>query len=289
MKSERRHDLETNQLAVQLQDFLDRAKPYASQIALVIVGLAVLAFLGSMWGNANSAVEQTAWDEYNLASYSTDPELNSMKLLAENEEFSATPVPEWAYLAWADRQVLLASQSYLADRQTSMKRLEQVLPIFQGLADDSGNPQIVDRARFAIGQVLEMQGKVDDARKAYEKVKGDLSIFAETRAEQLDSSEVKTACDWLATADLPKREIPPTAGAAAGMRPNFEADVPSTKPIDTPITDTRTLEEIIGGESGIADEERYADPAEGETPAEPKADSDAPKNTETDEPTSEGP
>ncbi|MDZ4657061.1 MAG: hypothetical protein SH868_05720 [Bythopirellula sp.] len=284
MKSERRHDLETNQLAVQVQDLLDRAKPYASQIALVIVGLIALAYIGSMWGSASSSTEQSAWDEFTLASYSTDPDLNSMKLLAENEEYTGTSVPEWAYLAWSDRQVLLASQSYLTDRTTTNKRLEQVLPLYQALDKDSDNSQIQDRARFGMAQVLEMQGKVEEARAAYARVKGDLSALADDRAEQLDSPEVKAACDWLATAELPKREVPSTSGAALGTRPNFDAEVPAPQPNKTPITDTRTLEEIIEGQTSPAatDKNRYGEAEEAE--AEPEATATEAEANDADEP-----
>ncbi len=262
MKSERRHDLETNQLAVQVQDFIDRAKPYASQIALVVLGLVVLGYIASSWGSANSATENEAWTEFTLASYSGDPELNSMKLLAENEEFAGTPVPEWAYLAWSDRQLLLASQSYLTDRTTTNKRLEQVLPIYTEMAAGAGNAQLQDRARYGIAQVLEMQGKVKEAREAYGKVKGDLATIAAARAEQLDSADVDAACEWLATAELPKRETPSTGGAALGTKPDFDAEVPAATPNSTPTSDTRTLEEIIGGDIGAAEVDRYEETEE---------------------------
>jgi hypothetical protein len=264
MKSERRHDLETNELAVQVQDWLDRLKPYASQIAMVVVGLLLLAYIGSEWGSATSSTDQAAWDEYTLASYSTDPDLNSMKLLADNEEFASTPVPEWAYLAWSDRQVLRASQMYLTDRASAMTRLKQVQPIYEKLAEGAGNSQVQDRAHFGLAQVYELQGKIDEARAEYADVKGDLSALAESRAERLKSPTVKEACDWLATAELPKREVPSTPDATLDTRPAFEADVPAPMP-NTPITDTRSLEEILTGETGAStDENRYGE-GEGET------------------------
>ena len=295
MKSERRHDLETNELAVRVQDWLDRLKPYASQIAMVIVGLLVVAYIASEWGSATSSTDQAAWDEYTLASYSTDPDLNSMKLLADNEEFASTPVPEWAYLAWSDRQVLRASQMYLTDRASAMTRLKQVQPIYENLAEGAGNSQVQDRAHFGLAQVYELQGKIDEARAEYADVKGDLSALAENRAERLESSAVKEACDWLATAELPKREVPNALGGAAGTRPAFEADVPAPMP-NTPITDTRSLEEILTGETGAStDENRYGEgDDETETvveteetvedeasPAEESADTPAQKASET--------
>jgi hypothetical protein len=259
MKSERRHDLETNELAVQVQDWLDRLKPYASQIALVLVGLLVVAYIASEWGGATSSTDQAAWDEYTLASYSTDPDLNSMKLLADNEEFASTPVPEWAYLAWSDRQVLRASQMYLVARDEAMKRLEQVQPIYENLAEGAGNTHVQDRAHFGLAQVYELQGKIDEARAKYAEVKGDLSALAESRAERLESPTVKETCDWLVKAELPKQAVPNALGSATGNRPAFEADIPAPMP-NTPITDTRSLEEILTGETGAStDENRYGE------------------------------
>jgi hypothetical protein len=283
MKSERRHNLETNELAIRMQDWIDRLKPYASQIALVIVGLIALAYVASAWGGASVVKEKNAWDEYTLASYSTDPELASMKLLAENEEFASTSVPEWAYLAWANRQVQLASQTYLTDRAGTTKRLESVQKILAHLAEDAANQQVRERAQYGLAQALEMLGKAEDAKKAYGRVKGDLVVLAESRSEELDDSEVLKACEWLATAELPKQVPASTAGTVSGTKPDFEANVPSTVPGTNPLSTTRSMEEILNDALGPAnDENRYgeddADPNQ-ETPVEQAEEADAAAST----------
>jgi hypothetical protein len=281
MKSERRHDLETNELAIRMQEWIDRLKPYTSQIALVILGVIALAFIASAWGGASLAKEQEAWDEFTLASYSTDPELASMKLLAENEDFASTSVPEWAYLAWANRQVQLASQTYLTDRVGTTKRLEAVQKILTSLADGAGNPQIQDRARYGLAQALEMLGKADEAKKAYAKVKGDLAVLAKSRAEELDNPEVVKACEWLATAELPKQEPASTAGTISGTKPSFEADVPAAAPGTDPLSTTRSMEQILNDALGPAnDENRYGeDDPNPETLSEEAEEADAAAST----------
>jgi hypothetical protein len=281
MKSERRHNLETNELAIQMQDWIDRLKPYASQIALVIVGLIALAYIASAWGGASVAKEQEAWDEFTLASYSTDPELASMKLLAENEDFASTSVPEWAYLAWANRQVQLASQTYLADRVGTTKRLEGVQKILANLAGDAANQQVRERAQYGLAQILEMLGKADDAKKAYAHVKGDLAALAESRDEELDDPEVVKACEWLATAELPKQEPASTAGTLTGAKPSFEADVPATAPGTDPLSTTRSMEQILNDALGPAnDENRYGeDDPNPETSTEKADEADAAAST----------
>jgi hypothetical protein len=190
-------------------------------------------------------------------------------------------------MAWSDRQLLLASQSYLTDRVTTTKRLEQILPIYKELAQGAENSQLQDRARYGLAQVLEMQGKVDEAREAYGRVKGDLSALAAARDEQLASAEVKAACDWLATAELPKRETPSTGvGSALDLKPDFSADVPAPMPSSSPVTDTRSLEEIIGGETSPLGENRY-EAAEGTDGKDTEATETDPVGAETETPTEE--
>jgi hypothetical protein len=266
MKSERRHNLETNELAVRVQDWIEQLKPYASQIALVIVGLLVLAFLASAWGSTTSATDQAAWDEFTLATYSSDPEWNSMKMLANNEEFAGTPVPEWAFLAWSDRQLLLASHTYLTDRKATTDRLKEVQKIYMNLAEGASNPQIQDRARYGLAQALEMQGKLDEAIKEYDAVKGNLAALAAQRVEKLKTDDAKQAWEWLTTAELPAR---PAAGAAApASRPAFDAEVPATVPNNALESDAQSLQQILSGQNGATDENRYGESEDAEVAEE---------------------
>jgi hypothetical protein len=282
MKSERRHDLETNELAVRVQDWVEQLKPYASQIALVIVGFLLLAFLLSAWGNTTSATDQAAWDEFTLATYSNDPEWSSMKMLASNEEFAGTPVPEWAYLAWSDRQLLLASTTYLVDRKATTDRIQEVQKIYEKLADGSSNPQIQDRARYGLAQSLEMQGKLDEAIKKYESVKGNLASLAAQRVEKLNTDEAKDAWKWLTTAELPAR---PAAGIAApASRPAFDAEVPATVPSTGLESDAQSLEQILSGQTGATDENRYGEAEEAEAAEEVAEDGADSATEESDEP-----
>ena len=285
MKSERRHDLETNELAIRMQEWIDRLKPYASQIAIVLVGVLLLAYIATSLGGANIQKEEEAWTEFMLASYSTDPELRGMKLLAENEEFSKTAVPEWAYLAWANRQVLLSSQSYLADRANSLKRLETVQQVFQNLADNASSPQVQDRARFALAQVLEMLGMVDDAKSAYERVKGDLSPLAEARVEELSEPESAQAVEWLATTELPMQTPASTAGALSGTKPDFEAEVPAALPSSNTLNTTRSMEDILSDALGPTTDQNRYDEATPE-PSVPDSSAAESNETESDEPES---
>ncbi|TWU26100.1 hypothetical protein [Bythopirellula polymerisocia] len=293
MKSERRHDLETNELAVSLRSTIDKAKPYHTHLLVGAAIVAVLIALWGVWGTSSSVTEQEAWDKFILASYSSDPELLEMKRLADNSEYTGTTVPEWAYLMWCDRQLLIASQSFLVDRAASTSRLKQIQGIYEGLITGASVSQIRDRARYGLAQVYELQDKLEEAQEKYVDVKGDLSTLATNRTDQLKEKEVIESSTWLATAELPKRKAATPGTTNSGSRPSFEAEVPKSLSSPTDIQDSRSLEDILTGANGAgADEDRYKDsPAEDATDATdvaPAEDQPAGENAKSTEETSEG-
>lgn len=292
MKSERRHDLETNELAVRMKDAIEKAKPFLLQLLGGVAIIALLFAMWSAWGSSSSVTEQQAWDKFILASYTSDPEMLEMKRLADNSEYSGTKVPEWAYLMWCDRQLLLASQTYLVDRSATTSRLKQIQGIYEGLVSGASVSQIRDRARYGLAQVYEMQAKLNEAEQNYVEVKGDLVSLATQRVDQLKVEEVEETWKWLATAELPKRKALESNTSTSGNRPSFEAEVPRSITSPTDVQDTRSLEDILtGSASGGNDDNRYDPPAEEETkPADdaPAEEQPADQSEESDKKSSDG-
>lgn len=284
MKTERRHDLETNDLAVRITDGIEKLKPYSGHLVGVALALVALMVAGSWWNSYSNSKQKEAWDAFSVAYDTTDPELVSLRRVADQSEYAGTAMQEWAYITWADRQVLLASSSYLIDREAALDRLRQVEGVYEQLMSGAVDPQIQNRARFGLARVYEMQNKLDEARRNYSLVQGDLQPIASERAMQLESAEVQEACNWLASAELPKRDLTGAAGTP-GERPNFEADLPTATP-DASAPDMRSLEEILGaaGEDA-AGEDRYSTEdseeiaSESDSPAEDRND---PADSESD-------
>lgn len=269
MKSEHRHELETNELSASLAKWIEGIKPYSGQIITAIVLLSV-AYVGfTLWGVQSAQHEQEAWDAFALATDTSDPDLDSLRKVASDEQYAGTAMQEWAYAGWADRQVLLAINEYLYDRESANKRLESCQGIYQELAAGAGDQQVQNRARFGLARVLEMQNKLDEAKQQYLTVRGPLQLQAEERAEQLGSEEVQTACNWLATAELPKRDLS-GGGGAAGERPEFDVSLPETSPAQGDSINQKSLEELLGGFNNDEDNSnRYGE--EDESPADDEA------------------
>jgi len=261
MKTERRHDLETNELAVRLARWIEKLKPYTGSLLGGLILLCGIAVVSSFWASQSAAKRRAAWDEFAIARSTTDPELASLRRVADKEEYAGTSMREWAYIAWADRQVLLASSEYLVNRESAQDRLRQVVGIYEELAEGISDPVIQNRARFGLARVYELQNKLEKAREQYALVQGELEPMAAYRAEQLDLTKVQEACAWLATAELPRRGLPGGVGES-GVRPNFDATLPDVSlpasSQESPALDPRSLEEILGLEGEEASsEDRY--------------------------------
>ena len=286
MKTERRHDLETNDLARMTAEGIEKVKPFGSQLfgtALVIVGILILL---SMWGTASDSKEAAAWTDYALALDSTDQDLLKLQSVAEDEEHAGSAMQEWAYITWADRQTALASYQYLRNREDATDRLERVEQVYENLEKGSASDLIVNRARFGLGRVYEMQNRLEEAQEKFDAVQGNFALIARSRSENLLKPEVQEACNWLASAELPKAQ----ATGATGDKPLFDVNLPGS---DEP--KSRSLEDILGfagdedasgryGEDSAADEEKpeaklddifQDEGTEGSEQAEDSANSDA--------------
>ena len=260
MKTERRHDLETNELARRLTTWIEAIKPYSSYL---IGGLGVilgLAIVNSVWSSNTATKDQAAWNAYAMAANAlsgnvSDIELVGLQRIASDDEYSGSVMREWAYAAWADRQVLLAATNYLFDREAVKDRLNRVIGIYQTLAEDAANQEIRNRSRLGLARIYEMQNKLDAALREYGLVQGDLATIASQRAEQLRSSPAEATYAWLAEAKLP----PPTAGGPGtpGSQPAFDTTVPQGS-AETAGPEMRTLEDILNSlEEEPSDSDRY--------------------------------
>ena len=267
MNTERRHELESNALAHGITTWGDKLRPYTSAMLAIVAALIGVYIVATIWNNYQAQRDQAAWHEFELALFEGDGEARSLQRLANSEEYQGTEMQVWAFMSWADRQLRLASELYLRDRDDAKKRLSSVHGIYEQFADGASSSELKNRARLGLARVAEMQGDVDEAKAQYALVDGALAALAEERVKQLNAKPATETIEWLATVQLPKR-TPPAGAGSPGLRPGFEAVPPTADPqsglnFDT----TQSLEEILGGikedETGNRYEGDEAKPAEG--------------------------
>jgi hypothetical protein len=265
MKAQHRHELETNVLAKELNTWSEKLRPYSSMLLTGVAALLGFYAVFSIWNSYNTSREAAAWSAYQKSLLDTgavsDFEFKTVRRTAASDDYAGSRMQEWAYVAWADRQLRLAANDYLLNRESATDRIKNVATVYESQSDNAHDSEVRNRARFGLARVREMQDRLDEAREEYAQVEGALQPLAAARLKELESGgkEVAEAAKWLATADLPK-PVAPTGPGAPGVRPDFGAAPPSAEGATTsPLDASRTLEEILGGADEAGD--RYGEDA----------------------------
>jgi hypothetical protein len=251
MKSQHRHQLETNALAKRLDVAVERMRPYASTIAGVVVAVVVVMFLWSYFAGSSSARQSQAWDAYNQVLTEQDPNIDQLRQTAQ--EHPGTKMQQMADVTWADGQVFVAARDYLYNRPAAMEALSKAMSAYQAVIQSSNDERLVNRARLGVARVYEIQGKLAEAGEAYAAVQGVFAKYAKEQAERLAKPEAKEVYAWLATA-RPKLPRAPTGPGTPGVQPEFSAgelNLPSdpTAPAAPggAATQEQSIEELLKG------------------------------------------
>lgn len=282
MKSAHRHELETNALAHRLEVFIERYKPYTSQILGGLIAIIALIMIGSYLLGASSTRSSETWDTFNRAITSTSlgspPNLEELRRTSQDNP--GTSMQQLADVTWADATVCMASRRYLGDRAKSLESLNAATSAYEGVIQSSKDEQLIGRSRLGLARIYEMQNKLDKAREEYGKVTGAYAKYAQVQVERLNKPDVQDTYAWLATAQIPLPKSPAGPGTP-GQRPEFspgEMNLPATGPAAAPKTeDTKaaneafdTLLKSLKDESKKGEApDRYKDgqkPAEGTAP-----------------------
>jgi predicted negative regulator of RcsB-dependent stress response len=291
MKSEERHRLETNTMAQHLSVWIDQLRPYATTIAGIALFVFIAMFAWSYLSSSSASWQSQAWDQYNQAVGERLPNLNLLRQSAE--EHPGTKMQEMADITWADGQVWMASRDFLYNRTGAMELLNRAASAYQSILQSSTDKRLQNRARMGLARIYEMQGEIDKAREQYGTVTGAYADLAKARAEALGKETTKETCAWLASAELPRPQMP-TGPGTPGQSPAFSAgDVPlpsGTSPAggtQSGAGEGASLDALLQGlnldEDAAGSTERYP---EGETPATtedaaenapPAADAEQPK------------
>ena len=227
MKSEHRHDLETNELAAKLAQWIEQIKPYFGTITTgALLALAILVGVTYMQ-KATKARRADAWDSYHLAVEEPALDLEALKQAAEQN--AGTEMAKWADLTWADGQVHRATRLYFRNRDAANDHMDKAEGVFKRTLSSGGDNSMISRAHLGLGRIAEMQNKLAEAKEHYLAVTGSFSTLAAERAEMLDEEEVSEDYVWLIDAKSP-------VGSSAGMPgsapvstlPNFEVDALGT-------------------------------------------------------------
>lgn len=279
MKTERRHELQTNTLATNLANWIDTVRPYSRAILAVAVAAGVLLFAWYYLSAQSGRRAADGWNEYFTAMGGRDPvdALNDV-----SERYAGSMVGEWATISLADVELDDGTNRLLITKIDGRDRLNDAVRRYQALLVETRQPLIRQRATYGLARAYEALGELTKARDEYQKIAKEWPgcayvDAAEARAAALDKLTTKEFYDWMAKYERPQMQ--PGQGIAD---PNVQKALEEGG-LKIPNLQEKSLlpkdgapagEPATGGETPAADapaEPKATEPAATETPAEPKA------------------
>jgi hypothetical protein len=270
MKTERRHELQTNELADSLSHIIARVKPYSRAILAAVLAVVVASVAWSYLGSQNSRRLEQGWNEYFDALATQRNPTDELDDIATR--YSGTPLAEWARLVLADLQTDDGTNRLFLQKSDARDELRKAAEKYRAVILESRQPTVLQHATFGLARAHEALGtpeSLEDARKEYRSIgeKWPSSAYeaaANARAKDLDELRTKNFYDWLAKYEPPK---PVNQGPGQpGVKPDFlkdnlEGDIKLPSALDkdsaAPATDSAP-----GETSAQADT-----PTQGESPA----------------------
>lgn len=215
MKTERRHELQTNVLADKLNDWIEAAEPYSRAILGGIVAVVVVIFAVVYVSAQQSERTTRAWDRVFEGLGSGDTNLLSDMA----NKYPRTPVGEWAQLMTADVALRRGTDQIFKNKTEAHEEIRKAADLYQQLL--AGSEEIVERATYGLARAHEALGDLNTARGEYKAVAeagGAFAAQAKQRREDLNRTEIKEFYDWVAKYEPPKPAEKPD------KRPDFLND-----------------------------------------------------------------
>ena len=205
MKSERRRELQHNDLAEWFLTTYQTMLPYRTSIIFGTLLVVVIAVAWVIWRNHSQATAAEAWNavEINQAiiQYPAAQMAPVYQFLGyaevmdtQSRNYSGTPAGEWARLLAADTCLCVGENEIMTQKDTALQHFNIAMDHYDKTAAEMSNPIARQRAMFGKGRLLESVGKLPEATAAYQDLnkeypKGIYKAVAEGRLEQLGKAE----------------------------------------------------------------------------------------------------
>lgn len=154
MKSERRHELQKNQLADWLAGVIEKIKPYQNAIlGVVILAVAVAAGL-SWWTQRSAGKEAEAWDQVFAVMARGRMEPGEFEDIVD--KYPGTDVAHWAATMAGDLRLAMGCNALFENKAAANQELrgageqDGAVDHYLKVLEESDNPMLRERATFGL-------------------------------------------------------------------------------------------------------------------------------------------
>ncbi len=220
MKSKRRHELQTNELADQLGVWIQKVRPHLVTGALILVALAAVVGVGYYWKSSKQMLVGQAWRSFMVAG--TNPQSDAVDELNHvADTFSDTQAGLWAAQTAADIQAAQGVRMLFEDTTKANDYLNNAIDGYQQILANTlvkKSPMLQHRAEFGLAQTLESTGKLEEAIKHYQAVvdaapKSAVGKVAQRHVDRLSRNSTQ---QWYAWFDQQVPAAPAAPGPGIG-------------------------------------------------------------------------
>ena len=184
MRSERRHELEHNELADWLAGSIETVKPYVNTILGVLLAVVIVAVGGIWWTWQSQAELGESWDAFHTALASSNP--SELAFMAE--DYPDTKAADWARVVAGNIHLIMGCNKLFINRADANLELHKAADLFDEVLEKSQQQVLLDRATYGLARTREAMGELDKAKALYKKVTENWphGPFAEIAANRLE-------------------------------------------------------------------------------------------------------
>ncbi len=283
MNSERRHELQENELASALDKINAKIDPYSKPIAAVVAA----GFIGMLaWGfYSTSKTEQRSEATYQLIEGSARN--NSEVLAAIPAQYPKTPVAAWSLLYQGSQKMGVGINALFTNREEAEELLDEAGSAYRQAITQSDDKLIQSRAHFGLARIAESVGNTDEAIASYEAAmaagESDAMVTeAKQRIESLSKPDTQEFLTWFNEQDF--------SSADPSLPPSLPSDqmLPDLPDLDFPEVEM-TTETPTEDAASPAEEPEMTEPSNAEKSAteEPKGEEPVSEPVAEEQPTAE--
>lgn len=252
MKSERRHELQTNTLADNLGNTIEQHGDRIKLIGAAAIALLALIFAVLFITGQQTARQARHWTNYFAAISSSDPQ-TGLEIAAgyfDENKLEDTVASQWTSQSLADFQLGRGTMDRFRNRESAVKELESAKTNFQKIADSTKASKFIrTRALFGLAQVHESLCEPKEAKERYQKVidlagkEAAIAKASETAIKRIDDLQAQGWFVWFKDKEItPPEPVNPNLPASLEDlpgRPNLEFGIPESlsTDLDEPIDD----------------------------------------------------
>ena len=232
MKSQRRHELQTNELAAMYDKHADEIKSggkiAAGVVAVLVIGFAIWAYMSS----SQQARLAKGWEAFDEARSGAGADTEALEEMAG--EFSDTLPALWAQKTAADRKLATGMQELRVNRDDATEKIDEAIEVYEKIVGErAGDTMFQQQCLLGLGKAHESLSNVEEAKEQYKKAiaknaASALGKYAQKRVDFLSQPKNAAWYAWFADQE-PRTPAPPSI---PGMTPgNAGDDLPAAPDI----------------------------------------------------------